>query len=303
VIEISGGNKLNSIDTVTNNIQRPNEEGKFDQTHQLENSPLKREVQQQHLEHTQQQLKHEVNLEKPTSPERFNLPGAKNHPILTLSDEELRNTGVDVLMSWYGESDGGGSCAGDFGNSLVNRWRDTRKTYCAENDNSPQKTKSKIDCFLVEQTRHHGHGDNLCVFENVAINLGLFGKTSVTSPVIQRYVDTQHNVQPYIRYDSGFIEGNCEVNHRLWKEESFPGWNSDFAHGVHTDALVNLDNHDLCQTWIEHPVLLTERDTFANFFHDSEDFVNVFLALAILRWTPAQTQIFLTDLYPEGPFW
>lgn len=58
-----------------------------------------------------------------------------------------------------------------------------------------------------------------------------------------------------------------------------------------------------CDDWVEHRVLVVQRDTFANFFHDSEDFVNVFLALAVLQWKMEDTQIYLTDLYPEGPFW
>jgi hypothetical protein len=49
--------------------------------------------------------------------------------------------------------------------------------------------------------------------------------------------------------------------------------------------------------------MIIQRDTFANFFHDSEDFVNAFLAYAILEWNLGETQIFLTDLYPQGPFW
>lgn len=48
---------------------------------------------------------------------------------------------------------------------------------------------------------------------------------------------------------------------------------------------------------------VVQRDTFANLFHDSEDFVNSFLAMAILRKAPADMQVFLTDLYPDGPFW
>ena len=52
-----------------------------------------------------------------------------------------------------------------------------------------------------------------------------------------------------------------------------------------------------------HRVLVLQRDTFANFFHDSEDFVNAFLAMAVLQWRLKDTQVFLTDLYPRGPFW
>lgn len=64
------------------------------------------------------------------------------------------------------------------------------------------------------------------------------------------------------------------------------------------------ENEDIqCHEWIEEPVLIDQRDTFANLFHDSEDFVNVFLAMAVLELTAGDTQIYLTDLYPEGPFW
>lgn len=48
---------------------------------------------------------------------------------------------------------------------------------------------------------------------------------------------------------------------------------------------------------------VVQRDTFANLFHDSEDFVNAFLAMAILKKRPAEVQMLLTDLYPKGPFW
>ena len=40
-----------------------------------------------------------------------------------------------------------------------------------------------------------------------------------------------------------------------------------------------------------------------NFFHDSEDFVNTLIALAILEWNVKDLQILITDLYPKGPFW
>lgn len=54
-----------------------------------------------------------------------------------------------------------------------------------------------------------------------------------------------------------------------------------------------------CDVWVEHPVLLVERDTFANFFHDSEDFVNTFLALAVLGWSIKDTQVTHTHTCPQ----
>jgi len=80
-----------------------------------------------------------------------------------------------------------------------------------------------------------------------------------------------------------------------------PGWNQDLT----TAAYQQIDTaSDLtCDEWVDHPVLIVERDTFANFFHDSEDFFNAFIAFAVLEWSLDTAQIYLTDLYPKGPFW
>lgn len=224
------------------------------------------------------------------------LPGAADHRILTLSDEELRSIPVSEMMSWYGEANGGGSCADDFGNQLVNRWRDTKASYCSPHGQSIQ---SSVDCYLVHQTRHHGNGDNLCLMKNVAVNLNLFADDSITTPVIQKYVSSRHFQQPYVPFPKDFIAGDCKADPSRWRPENMPGWNADLT----TKAFTFIDNDIECEMWVDHPVLITQRDTFANFFHDSEDFVDVFLAMAILQWSPGETQHFLTDLYPEGPFW
>jgi len=170
--------------------------------------------------------------------------GYKNHPILTLSDEQLRHEyTVSDMMSWYGEAQGGGSCGGDFGNELVRRWRGTKQTYCksdgggsGESNSSEggqggagagagagESIQSSIDCYLVQQTRHHGNGDNLCVMHNVAVNLGLFGDDAVTRPVVQHYVDTQHNEQPYVKWPKGFVQAACSPDASKWKGEVMPG--------------------------------------------------------------------------------
>jgi EGF domain-specific O-GlcNAc transferase len=240
--------------------------------------------------------------------ESNDLPGADEHPILRLSDEVLRNTPFDRLMAPYGEADGGGSCSKDFGNELVNRWRDQRKKNCNPTNQGIGALHSSIDCFLVSQTRHHGNGDNLCLLENVAVDLKSFGQDSFTYPIIEEYVRTQHMRQPYPKFSTGFIKADCDPVKAEWRSEKMPGWNADLTVNAleilrGNEAAVKNAKAELCTVWIDHPVLFQQRDTFANFFHDSEDFVNVFLALAILQWTPAQTQIMLTDLYPEGPFW
>lgn len=97
-----------------------------------------------------------------------------SHKILFLNDTMHEITPINVMMSWYGEADGGGSCSEDFGISLINRWRDIRKPYCSAKVKAVSDIgeQSSIDCFLVHQTRHHGEGDNLCLMKNVALNIG-----------------------------------------------------------------------------------------------------------------------------------
>lgn len=223
-------------------------------------------------------------------------PDASNHPILFLSDHEFSTISLSEMISWYGEAEGGGTCSDDFGNSLINRWRSTKKPYCKSNS----ATDSAMDCYLVHQTRHFGNGDNLCIMKNVSFNLGIFGDDKITDPVIEHYVATSHMDQPYIRYKKGFVQGNCDLDSSLWNAKSFPGWNQHIAY----DGFETVNNNLMkeCDEFINHNILIVQRDTFANFFHDSEDFINAFLSMAILHWNLKDTQIYLTDLYPLGPF-
>lgn len=243
------------------------------------------------------------------------LIGLAKHPILSLSDTEFRAKSFDVMMGWYGEADGGGSCGIDFGNALINRWRDTKESYCDPKDLGPSGPRiadgSSIDCYLVHQTRHHGGGDNLCVMKNVSVNMGFFGDKQSIDRVVEVYVNTKHNQQPYVEFPMGFLKSPCTTVPSKWKSQSMPGWNEQWTTGSFQSVStpLNLDVGDvglrgagdgLCDEWVNHRVLIVQRDTFANFFHDSEDFTNAFIALAVLRWSMDDTQIYLTDLYPKG---
>lgn len=236
---------------------------------------------------------------------RISLPGADGHEILTLSDEEIASMPVDILMSSYGEATGGegGTCGDDYGNRLIKRWRSTRKRNCDTSKSAAiEPLRTSIDCFLMHQNHHHGSGDNLCLMENIAVNLGIFADEPFTTGVITAYVRSRHEKQAYPPFPSGFMKGDCDTNSKEWDTRYMPGWNADLT----TKAFKKMDEtqgREICHEWIEHPVLIQQRDTFANFFHDSEDFVNVFLAMAILQWKPSDTQVFLMDLYPKGPFW
>ena len=118
------------------------------------------------------------------------------HRILTLSDELHQTTDISEMMSWYGESDGGGSCKEDFGNALINKWRNQKKSYCRESDSQSlqDSERSSIDCFLISQTRHHGDGDNLCLMKNVAVNIGE-----------HCYLFSEYVLRPYVRTELRYV--------------------------------------------------------------------------------------------------
>eukprot|EP00605_Chrysophyceae_sp_TOSAG23-4_P001995 GSChrysophyteH1.ASY1.ANO1.2209.1 assembled CDS len=239
------------------------------------------------------------------------IPGAAaNHPILRMSDSEFRDTSVSVMLEKYGGASGGGTCGNDFGSALATRWRAKKANVCIGADDgtaaSTDMHSSSIDCYLMRQTRHHGNGDNLCHMRNVAMDMSTFDDPSVTFPVVKKYVDTKHVQKPYVKFPKGFIQGKCLTQPSAgWQASKMPGWNEDLTTGCFQPIDYSDDrSKDIqCDEWIEHKVVLVQRDTFANFFHDSEDFVNLFLAMAILEWKPGDTQVYLTDLYPEGPFW
>lgn len=218
----------------------------------------------------------------------------EGHHILTLSDAELRGTPMDELMATYGKTRGGGSCERDFGNELVNRWRAERKTYC-----EPKFAGgTKIECFLVKQTAHHGHGDNLCLATSASINFKDLAD-GVTAPAyFERYVRSRHQQQySKIQYSRGTLAGTCVPEPSRWRANSFPGWNVNWFHAFESVE------HLRCDVWEEKPTLIVERDTFANLFHNSEDFFNTQLAMAILKWATRDIQILITDIFPKGPFW
>jgi hypothetical protein len=219
-----------------------------------------------------------------------------------MDEKTFRNTKINDMMGSYGESNGGGSCSGDFGNELVKRWRNTRRNFCKRKETIPITSISSIDCFLVFQTRHHGNGDNLCLMNNISMHMGIFGNDKIVRPIVKHYVDTRHADQPYVHFKKGFLEADCEVVKDRWREKYMPGWNVDVTVNAFSNvSTTNLLSH--CNKWISHNILLIQRDTFANFFHDSEDFINAFLSMAILEWKLSDTQLYFTDLYPEGPFW
>jgi hypothetical protein len=51
-----------------------------------------------------------------------------------------------------------------------------------------------------------------------------------------------------------------------WEIKNFPGWNADWTVNSVEFAPFSESN---CDIHVDHSVLVIQRDTFANFFHDS----------------------------------
>ncbi|KAH8046359.1 hypothetical protein JL722_13686 [Aureococcus anophagefferens] len=237
-------------------------------------------------------------VERP-EPNREPPAGVVDHGILFYDDAAFSES-VAAMLAPYARRRGGGSCEADFGNGLIDRWRDARKTYCAprSDGSDPSRPPSRIDCFLLMQTGHAGHGDNLCEATNVRLNFADFADGATATRQFERYVAARHaEWEAHVSYREGSLAADCDADPELWQAKHFPGWNAHWA-----DAFARVDDLE-CDVWEDAPTLVVERDTFANLFHDSEDFVNAFIALAVLRWSTADLQILLTDIYPEGPFW
>lgn len=248
-----------------------------------------------------------------------------------MSDEELRTTPLDQLLAMYGpgkkgnhggrsllfKQQGGrggggggtGDCDSDFGVSLADRWRLTAKECCkpfpSGGPREAPQNATKLTCHLVKQNRHAGAGDQLLVGENVALSFKDLVKNDGAIPkkYFSDYVKTKHNQEfSKIKWSAGSMGGTCKPDaSQGWQKQNFPGWNVDWFNAFESSKSQESGNLQ-CDMWVEEPTLLVERDTFANFFHNSEDFFNTFLSLAILKWPVQDLQVLLTDIFPKGPF-
>lgn len=195
---------------------------------QLEmHAQLQQEQQQQQPQQQgpqQPEAQPEQQHHEPQQPQRPVAAGSiaaanvKTHPILALSDAEFRSTDFDTLYAWYGEADGAGSCADDFGHSLVRRWRNAERDYCSPTGGAAGAAgrnivpgSSKIRCAVIKQTRHAGNGDAVCNIENVALDTSIFADSSTTSSVIAQYVASKHLDMPYIHFPKGVVSTTCAV--------------------------------------------------------------------------------------------
>mmetsp|Transcript_27880 Transcript_27880/g.66394 ORF Transcript_27880/g.66394 Transcript_27880/m.66394 type:complete len:697 (+) Transcript_27880:173-2263(+) len=244
---------------------------------------------------------------------------SKRHPILAMGDTEWAATSVSEMLSGYGPDTDGtwlatkkaesrSSCEDDFGKRLVPRWRETRTEWCKATSAPPGPTEqpasvtgSSVHCFPLRQSGHSGEGDNLCEMEHVSISMAPFADPKITRDVMSIYNSSRHNDEAFVHFQKGTVGALCEVT-PAWNEKQLPGWNADWL-GRGFKAVSNAGDDLLkCDVWVDKPSLIIQRHTFANMYHDSEDFLNAFIAAAVLNLPLNNFQVLLTDLYPWGPF-
>lgn len=222
-----------------------------------------------------------------------------NSTLLTLDDATFGRLPLSQMTALYHPATHGRAarthtCDEDFGQGLIARWRATRRDWCVPREKTQ---RSRITCYFLYQTDHGGIGDNLCTLHDVAVDMGVFADTNVTRPAIQRYHDSKHHDDAYVHYTAGFVQADCTLDAAHYAPDKFPGWNADWlVSGLATTPL------DACTATERLTTLVVQRDGFANLYHSSEDFINAYLALAILELSLVDVQIVLADLYPWGPF-
>ena len=60
-------------------------------------------------------------------------------------------------------------------------------------------------------------------------------------------------------------------NNGGWNRELFPGWNENWFNAFQPEIAGPIaEGSAQCDVWEDAPTLIIERDTFANFFHNSE---------------------------------
>ena len=174
-----------------------------------------------------------------------------------------------------------GPCADDFGFGLIRRWRASRSEWC----NGP----NPVVCYPLVQTNHAGNTDNLCSIHNGTLDMSSFNDSELTRESVLRYRDSRHAIHPYL--DLPMIGADC-VKTGEWNDQALPGWNADVMRFSATK----------CTRVEEKALIVLKRDGFANFYHSSEDFFNIWLALLISELRPEQVRVLIIDLYAWGPF-
>jgi hypothetical protein len=141
---------------------------------------------------------------------------SQQHPLLAYSKDKFSVTPVSKMAEEYKPPAAGKaatklSCDEDFGNSLITRWRSTNDTWCTPNGTPERNLEggkgraggSSLACYFIKQSEHGGEGDNLCVLENMSVDLGAFSDKTATDAVMDKYKNSHHEDEAYIHFHKG----------------------------------------------------------------------------------------------------
>eukprot|EP00288_Rhodomonas_lens_P019878 CAMPEP_0177692092 /NCGR_PEP_ID=MMETSP0484_2-20121128/1664_1 /TAXON_ID=354590 /ORGANISM="Rhodomonas lens, Strain RHODO" /LENGTH=378 /DNA_ID=CAMNT_0019202777 /DNA_START=206 /DNA_END=1339 /DNA_ORIENTATION=- len=171
-----------------------------------------------------------------------------HHPIIATAEKDFHALPISEWLKKSVYGDGGehetggngktgrGTCEGDFGTTLIQRWRDVPVDLCdpvavqakdlgGKVDVTKLADQSKVTCRPLLQTQHTS-SDVLCTMQNVVVNYAPLSDEQQTSEVMKKYVDSKHEDQAYLHWKPGLIKGSCSKNQN-WAQTKFPGWNRD----------------------------------------------------------------------------
>ena len=162
---------------------------------------------------------------------------SKMHPLLAYSDDKYATQAVSEMVKSYGPATTGTpaatrTCDGDFGNELVSIWRQTKEEWCVPKGapvrgGGGRAGGSRLSCYFIKQTEHGGAGDNLCVLENVSVDMRGFSDPTITDKVMLDYKNSQHADEAYVHWGQGntprHLAAQCEMDSTKYVKNKFPG--------------------------------------------------------------------------------
>eukprot|EP00276_Gloeochaete_wittrockiana_P002923 CAMPEP_0184652496 /NCGR_PEP_ID=MMETSP0308-20130426/10198_1 /TAXON_ID=38269 /ORGANISM="Gloeochaete witrockiana, Strain SAG 46.84" /LENGTH=439 /DNA_ID=CAMNT_0027087403 /DNA_START=250 /DNA_END=1569 /DNA_ORIENTATION=+ len=174
-------------------------------------------------------------------------------------------------------------CDYDLGESLIERWKEAKKTYCTPKNGS--QSPSGIYCHRIYQSRHTAH-DNFCYATNIYVDWNRIswgqGEHPPDDPILTE----------------GFISADCDVDHGLFQDENFQLWYKVLMRSFRT----NTERKDV-PVRVDEPTILASRDSPHNQGHNMADRMSIWVSLRILGLEPEDSHFISIDSHEKGPFW
>jgi len=215
---------------------------------------------------------------------------ATNHPVLWMTESEFRETTVDKMVDMYsGQKE---QCFGNElpGKDIIESWRSEGRDYCRKID----ADHVGMRCYSFKSPWQWGP-QQFCRHTDVAVSWKeLSDKTFIDA--YMNVVRTEgHN--GHVTWKEGHWGGQCKIGDtERWDEKRFTGYTNNWFKTRH-------EGKWKCDITVEDPVVIIQRDAWANLWHQSNDFLSTILELAVLRMNTKNLRVEVVDVAPRGGLW